>query len=111
MQVPERLTDQPNGVSGISSLVLLSAPGQLDHYLSLLAPILAPSPPGSFYQYELESPIGEGKIKVFVREADSEAEKKWVEERGEGLYEVGVSTGKGEKMTIAEAEGARIVFE
>ncbi|ORY89715.1 glyoxalase-like domain-domain-containing protein [Leucosporidium creatinivorum] len=110
-RVPERLSDQPNGASGISSLILLSAPSQLDRYLSLLAPILAASSSGSFHQYELDHPIGEGKVKVFVREASTDAEKQWVEERGEGLYEVGVSTGKGEKTTIGEAEGARIVFE
>lgn len=113
-KVPERTTAHPNGTSAIASLVLLSAPSQLPRYRDeVLAPILAASPGGSTHQFELDHPIGGGRIKVFVREAASAEEKRWVEERGEGLYEVRVSVGRGsgQRKVIGEGQGARIVFE
>lgn len=106
-QVPSRQAPHPNGAKGVKALTLLSNPAGLANYVSSLAAVLNSAAPGTTYQFELVSPVG-GKIAVVVREPASAEERRWVEERGEGLWEVELEGGKGAK--IGGGEGARIVL-
>lgn len=49
-------------------------------------------------------------MQVVVREPESEEELAWVEERGEGLWEV-VLGGAQEEASLGAEQGARIVLQ
>lgn len=115
-QVPPRTTQQPNGVVGVASLTLLSRPAStaFDAYVAALSAVLPKADDAATHQFELVSLHGLNPIRVYIRQAETEEERRWVEERGEGLYEIGLRLEKswdgGPKLMCADA-GARMILE
>lgn len=109
IKVEPRDKPHPNGGVGIASFTLLS---KSPTYIQRLSAILVAAPSSSSHQFELgtPAPLSATRVKVFVREPDTEAEKQWVEERGEGLWEVDVLSEKGNADELGDGNGARIRF-
>ncbi|KAM0752669.1 hypothetical protein T439DRAFT_311347 [Meredithblackwellia eburnea MCA 4105] len=99
-RVPTRSTPHPNSTTGIKSLTVLSKPDGAKAYTDRLSYILSSS-------LALKTPFGDIKVPVHIREPSTEEEKAWVEERGEGLYEVELNRGDGESVRFGAQNGAR----
>jgi len=108
-QAPSLPSPHPNGASRIAELVLLATPGARAAYVAKLAHVFGPALEGTRHVFELAAPAVGDPVKVLVREPESEAEREWVAERGEGLYEVAIAGAK-EETVVGEEAGARIRF-
>ncbi|KAK4054702.1 hypothetical protein OIO90_003514 [Microbotryomycetes sp. JL221] len=111
-RVPRSQQVHSNRAAGVSSLTLLSNTNGLTSYLEVLKPILGASPKGQSHQFELGSPNGSSKIKVFVKEPATEDERSWIQQRGQGLFSVTLQTDRTDSpVQVGVLEQARMALE
>ncbi|KAM0748499.1 hypothetical protein T439DRAFT_349290 [Meredithblackwellia eburnea MCA 4105] len=101
-RVLPRPTPQPNSATGVKSITLLSKPGQLSAYRARLSHVLGPAMTLSTFHG------GNKIISVIVREPASETELDWVKDRGEGVWEVELTSTANMSIHVGALEGARI---
>lgn len=80
------MSAHPNGAKKVLQALLLSRAGQLQAYRELLEVVLDGECNASGC-FQARSPTG-APVNIQVREAETEDEKQWVQDRSEGLYQL-----------------------